>query len=397
MSALKYLETYSSKNTVRLYQTALRNFLTNIYEEGELEELAERYVSDQRDYKGDLQNFLARLNNRPPKTIRSYLSAVKTYLVENEIELSQKDWRHLTRRINGSMARTMDKVPSREELRRILAHMPINGKALFLTLPSSGMRIGEALQIELDDVLLEENPTRVNIRGEFTKSGDPRVAFISSEATEHIKEWLKVREEYLKSASRRNMSQVYEKSEEDNRVFPFHMSTARYMFVQALQKSGLDERDKSTNYHKIHPHSLRKFFRTQMATAIPVDIVEALMGHKGYLTKVYRRYSVEQLAEFYRKGEMAVTVFGRPEETTEVKKDVSELKEIIINQRKTIDSMTARFEKQVKEIEQKVNERFDDFYADLEAQMSDASDEVQLLEPSRGEVLRAKEKLSRKE
>ncbi|RJS77624.1 hypothetical protein CW667_02880 [Candidatus Bathyarchaeota archaeon] len=26
-----------------------------------------------------------------------------------------------------------------------------------------------------------------------------------------------------------------------------------------------------------------------MATVVPIDVVEALMGHKGYLTEVYRR------------------------------------------------------------------------------------------------------------
>lgn len=393
MSALGYLKTYSSGETIATYKTALRNFLTNIYGEGGLEELAERYVREQRDHKTDLQGFLAKLNNRPPKTIRTYFSAVRVFLVENEIELSQRDWRHLTRRINGSMARTMDTVPSREELRRILAHLPINGKALYLTLLSSGMRIGEAMQIELDDIDLEQNPARITIRGEYTKGGDPRVVFISNEAKEFINEWLKIRKEYIRSASQRNMSRIHGKSAEDNRVFPFHGATARYMLVKALQKSGLDERDKSTNGYKIHPHSLRKFFRTQMGAVIPIDIVESLMGHKGYLTKVYRRYSVEQLAEFYREGEVKVTIFGRPEETAEVKKDVSELKEIIVSQRKTMDSMTAQFEQRVKEIEQKFNERLDDFFAEYEQPSSD----VEFPELGKEEILRAREKLDRKE
>ena len=51
---------------------------------------------------------------------------------------------------------------------------------------------------------------------------------------------------------------------------------------------------------------------------IPVDVVEALMGHEGYLTEVYRRYSIEDLAKFYKQGEYALLVFtesgkvGRP-------------------------------------------------------------------------------------
>ena len=71
----------------------------------------------------------------------------------------------------------MDKVPSNAELRRILTYMPIQGKALFLMLESSGMRIGEALQLKLGDVDLESDPVMVEIRGDYTKSGNPRRAF----------------------------------------------------------------------------------------------------------------------------------------------------------------------------------------------------------------------------
>jgi len=135
------------------------------------------------------------------------------------------------------------------------------------------------------------------------------------------------------------MSVKHDKEANDNRLFPFHFTTARYIFVKAIQKVGIDERDKSTNFYKIHPHSLRKFFRTQMGAVIPVDIVEALIGHKGYLTTVYRRYTKEQLAEFYKKGETAVTVFGKVEELGKIEKDVRELEAVVHDQRKTIHSL----------------------------------------------------------
>jgi len=36
-------------------------------------------------------------------------------------------------------------------------------------------------------------------------------------------------------------------------------------------------------------------------SSIPVDVVEALMGHEGYFTEVYGSYTVEDLARFYKK------------------------------------------------------------------------------------------------
>ena len=69
---------------------------------------------------------------------------------------------------------------------------------------------------------------------------------------------------------------------------------------------------------------LRKFFRTKLGSVIPVDVVEALMGHEGYLTEVYRRYSMEDLARFYREGEHALLIFTETAEVSKLKEEIEE-------------------------------------------------------------------------
>ena len=283
--------------------------------------MAERYFKDNRDYKTDLQDYLAYIKNRPPKTIRLNLSAVRTFLLENDVELPQRFWRSLNRRIKGGTL-TVDKIPSNVELRRIIMHMPVHGKALYLTLASSGMRIGETLQLKLDDINLDVDPPKISIRGEYTKSGDKRIAFISTEAKEHVMEWLKVRTEYLRTSAKRSWK--HKKSLEDKRLFPFGDSTANFIWNNALDKAQLNHRDSSTNRHKFHSHVLRKFFRTRMGNVISVDVTEALMGHKGYLTEVYRKHTEEDLAKFYKQGEASVIIFGRVEEIAGLRKEVED-------------------------------------------------------------------------
>lgn len=275
-----------------------------------------------RNYEEDIQNFLVAIKDKPPKSIRLMLAAVRTFLIENDVELSPKFWRRLRRRIKGSRALTLDKVPSNVEFRKILMHMPVHGKALYLTLESSGMRIGEALQLELDDLALDKVPVKVSIRGAYTKTGNPRIAFISGEAKEAIEEWLKVRTQYLKAAA--GKSHLYGKSVEDSRLFPFLNNTAYVVWKNAVKKAGFLKKDKRTNRHTVHPHTLRKFFRTKMATVIPVDVTEALMGHEGYLTEVYRRYSTEDLAKFYLQGESALLIFTEAEEVGRLRAEVEE-------------------------------------------------------------------------
>jgi len=286
---------------------------------------AGRYFSETRDFEKDVQDFLASLNGHAPKTVRMKIAAARTFLIENDVELSQKFWRRLRRKIKGSRALTLDKVPSNAELRKIVMHMPIHGKSLFLLLSSSGMRIGETLQLKLGDIDLDKTPMRIQIRREYTKTGNPRHAFASKETKEALQEWLKVREGYLEAAIKK--SHLFEKKSEDSRLFPFENSAAYAVWRNALKKAKMDERDRSTNFRKIHPHVLRKFFRTRLGTVIPVDIVEALMGHEGYLTEVYRRYSMEDLAKFYLQGESALLVFTEAGEVTRLRQEVEESKE----------------------------------------------------------------------
>ncbi len=148
------------------------------------------------------------------------------------------------------------------------------------------MRIWECLQLKLSD-LDEGSPYRIKIKGEYSKSGNSRITFISKEAVLFLNEWMKVREDYLKSAI--GKSHLYAKNKEDERIFPFEENNAYFIWDNALNKAGYMKKDPQTNRTTLHIHTLRKFFRTRLGAVIPVDIVETLMGHEGYLTEVYRK------------------------------------------------------------------------------------------------------------
>ena len=319
-----FLKMYGSKSTVKTYRWALSEFFKAVYgeNEGKVEEHGERYFMEKRNFQVDIQNFFAVIKGKPPKSIRLMLAAVRSFLIENDVELSTKFWRRLIGKVRGNRALTLDKVPSNRELRRILMHMPIQGKALYLMLASGGMRIGETLQLKLDDVEFNKRPGKVNIRGKYTKTGNSRVAFVSKEAVMAVQEWLKTRKQYLIAAV--GKSHKYTKSVEDDRLFPFLNNTAYAIWKNAVRKAGFLKKDKQTNRHTLHPHVLRKFFRTRMGTVIPVDVAEALMGHEQYLTEVYRRYTAEDLAKFYLQGEPALLVFTEAEEVGKLRAEVEE-------------------------------------------------------------------------
>ena len=332
MSKVKnFLSIYQNYNTWSNHRQSINNFFTSVYEtevtHDQLDEIAERYFKENRDIEKDIEKFLVYIKDFAPLSQRNKISSIRNFLIENDVEIPQKFWRRLVRRIKGSRALTLDKVPSNKQLRKILTHMSVHGKALFLMLSSGGLRIGEALQLRLDDLNLNEEPIRIQIRGEYTKTGNSRHAFASKETKEAINEWLHVRDDYLISAS--GKSHTHKKSAQDDKLFPFKNTTAYMIWNGALEKARMAQRDNSTNVMKMHPHVLRKFFRTRLGSVIPVDVVEALMGHEGYLTEVYRRYTVEDLAKFYLQGESALLVFTDAAEVTRLRQEVDERSKVL--------------------------------------------------------------------
>jgi integrase len=361
-----FLDNYNASQTKRNFETSIRQYFESVYGKNtteNLEQAVEKYFSEKRNVAQDMMKFLKSLKGLAPLTVKLKVSNVKIFLLENDVELPQKFWKKLSRMIKGSRALTLDRIPTSKELKQILSHVPIQGKALFLTLESSGMRIGELLKSNIDDLYLKEEPARIQLRGEVTKTGNSRHTFLSREAKEALVEWLKVRDDYLAAAV--GKSRIYPKNSDDSRIFPFDPSTAYSIWKNALHKAKLNGKDKSTGREKIHPHTLRKFFKTRLgAVGIPVDVVEALMGHEGYLTEVYRRYTVEDLQKFYLQGESALLVFTEAQEVTklrqEMKQENEQLKSLYIKmsaENQIIKDKMVRIEKELLDLKRSVEQK----------------------------------------
>jgi len=315
----KFLDVFASPNTRRNYQAALYDFFHAVYGDPKLADASQRrewakqkaaeYLSEKRTLEDDINGFVTAMTKLAPKSSRLKLTAVKMFLLDAGIELSPIFWRRVQKHIRGSRALTIDKVPENSDLRKIVSHLPIHGKTLVLMLSSSGMRIGEAMGLKLSNVTAVGDLLRIQIPGGITKSGNSRITFASRETKEALDEWFKVREQYIKSAV--GKSHFYHKAlENEDRVFPFHQQTAYWIWANALKKTGMTERDQSTNRKLTHLHVLRKFFRTKLGSVISSDVVEALLGHEEGLTAVYRKYSEKDMLRMYAEGEHALLVFG---------------------------------------------------------------------------------------
>jgi len=363
----EFLKTKAKSNTQKVYRAGLLEFFDFIYgkirkgqkakkqEFQKYEELAEKYIQELkngRNFLQDLYGFASHLHNKPPYTAKAFMAGIKNFLFFNGFEVSMMQSRAIANTLPKGKTRTAEEEITKELLQKILSHMDVKGKALYTFLASTGCRIGEALQLVLSDVDLEKN--QVTVRGEYTKTGEMRVCFFTREAKILLEEWLKVRDNYINSSVRKNLGLVVAglsktKNSEDDRLFPFTQQNAETMWWNALKKVGMEKFDKFTKRRTLHPHILRKWFLSQAKTVIPTEIAEALAGHSGYLSQAYRRYTKQQLRDFYKKAEPYLEIFSSGE--------IVELKQELDSERERLNGLTQQLNEALLNIQKLMLER----------------------------------------
>jgi len=207
-----WLETYGEKSTRKVLVAGLKHYLCYVYDKSfevenstiDYEQLASQYIGKcrkRRNWLNDVLTFATSLHTRPRVSASVYMIGVKSFLEFSlDIELTKKQTRTLRSRLpKGRRARTQENDLTSDVLRQILSHSDLKGRALSLLLESSGIRIGDALKVQLVDIDLNSDPVKVTIRDEYTKEGDTYYTFINQEVKEALLEWLKVRESYLGS------------------------------------------------------------------------------------------------------------------------------------------------------------------------------------------------------
>jgi len=97
----KFLKTYNSNHTKMSYRHSLIHFFNSVYGKGKLEDQADKYFKEKRNYEEDIENFFVSLQSKPPKVIKLRMSIVKTFLSENDIEIPDKFYRRLRKRKIG--------------------------------------------------------------------------------------------------------------------------------------------------------------------------------------------------------------------------------------------------------------------------------------------------------
>ncbi|MGD0805500.1 MAG: tyrosine-type recombinase/integrase [Candidatus Bathyarchaeia archaeon] len=363
----QFLAQYQMKSTHNLYKSIIRCYLRTLYpelkksdDEKRYDEFSLQYVSTPRDFRGDLLRFRDQTKDDAPKTTMARFSAILRYLQDNEITFSRNFTRNLLGKADEAISE--EHVPTSAELARIIEFMPIGAKTLTLVLASSGMRVGEALQLRLGDMELDRKPPRLNLRYQTTKTKRKRFVLFSDEAKSLLGEWLGFRLDYLRQASARCGMPF---DPEDDRIFPFGSDTYLFLWREALERAKLLKIDSATRRMTIRPHNLRKYFRTRGEWTNP-DIPEALMGHTSGLMAIYARFdqAEELLEKGYLEAEPHLSIFAGS-------KTIIDLREKAEKQNNEIDIRIRAYELRNAKLEVEMNQLHDTFIAKTQQEQAE--------------------------
>jgi integrase len=216
------------------------------------------FVTDNKTFK-----------KKAPKTIRIYISFLKSYLRKcHSIRITSEDFKDYV--TFPRILKERRKAISISQLRKIIKNADHERKALYLLLLSSGMRLGEALQLKKSDFQFGI-PTRINIRAEMTKTGESRETYCSQEAFTELKSVIVSPGEFL-----------FGNGNVDRDV-----SKQGQYFIKLRERIGFTDRT-NTNRFVISAHGFRGWFHTKATQIHDEKYAHALSGHGSYLDQYYQ-------------------------------------------------------------------------------------------------------------
>lgn len=216
----------------------------------------------------------ATFKGKSSKTVKIYLGFLKSYLrICHDIRLTIDDMKDY---IQVPKHRKEPRKPiSLRELKLLFGKCDPIRRGLYYTLISSGMRLGEALSLKKSNFHLSENPVRITILADDTKTLEGRETYISSECLERI-------------------APIIETKKDNEYIFHNYANVSNVVrnedkyFARLREKLGLTEKYSNSVRAIFSIHSMRAYFHTKASMKHGSDWANAIDGHSGYLKQYYR-------------------------------------------------------------------------------------------------------------
>lgn len=227
------------------------------------------------DFVGNLQ-----AESLAPGTVSNHVKGVKALFRVNRLKLELPY--SLSKRAVYS-----DRAPTPEELQRILDIADLRLKVIVSMLALAGFRIGTLVKLQYRHVKrdLEKMtiPIHIHVEAEITKGKyHDYDTFIGQEAAEYLRAYLEIRRQGTKKIPPENIHDETPliRNQQTKFAIPLTPAAIHKLIHDLYLKAGLIQAKPLGRRYDLRAHSIRKFFRTQMAAlGVDRDYIEYMMGH----------------------------------------------------------------------------------------------------------------------
>jgi hypothetical protein len=219
----------------------------------------------------ELQN--TRVNNKEISgaTVRNYVKSIKLFCEMADLPVP---WKKLTRGLPRAKSYSDDRIPSIEELRRLLEYPDRRIKAIVCTMASSGIRLGAWDYLRWGNIRPLKRDGKIVAAQLIVYAGEPEqyFSYISYEAWQELTKWINYRETSGEKVTEDSwlMRDLWDTRVAQGRGLvsrPKKLASLgiKRLMERAIWAQGL--RKKLEAGKKRHPyqanHSLRKWFKTR--------------------------------------------------------------------------------------------------------------------------------------
>ena len=333
----KYLDNVKTMNTLTAvqYKSELNSFVKFVYDtyDCDVDSLIGMIIKNdmcQNKTNFDPYDVLSRytaflVGTIAPITIKHRVLTTKNFFEYCDIEISPRKFSHKVR-LPKSVRKQKEPLTKEDIVTILNACSNMRLKTYVLLLAATGMRATEALSIRICDLDLESNPSKLFVRGEYTKTRSDRTILLTQEVAQQLKYWLEYkyrtrRVSFYEKNTHKSTSEYRTPPKLDyHLVFSMNASSKGYLrvsirslyvelrsaFGKTLDHLGRGQKEESpgAKHRKITLHSFRRWVKSTISDLGYYDYSEWFIGHSG---STYYRKSEKEKAELFRKIEPYLT------------------------------------------------------------------------------------------
>lgn len=340
-----------AKSSKRQYPNRLDKFLSFIELQGNIKEKCNKFflISKNKELvESHLIRFInsqkERIQNKEisEATLGNYVKAIKLFCSMNDIMIN---WKKISRGMPAVKSYSDDRIPTMDELHKLLEHPDRRVRSIVLVMISSGIRVGSWDYLQWKHVIpIESNNsivaakliiknTKINNRAYFS--------FITPEAYHSLKDWMHFRKLHGEEITGDSwlMRDTWQKIDRHggNGIglarYPKKMSSPsiKNMIYDAWKIQGIRTKlDPDKKRHEFKStHGFRKFFETKCQKAkMNHNNIKILMDHSLGESQNYHRPTEEETLQDYLNAIDLLTMSEENRlhrELEEIKQDQDEI------------------------------------------------------------------------